>query len=74
MVAPSFVTVTSRPLPVDCNILSYAQKVHPQVNIPNIKTEADNTFQIRKIDLTIPFGPRVVITKSAIAIAPMNEA
>lgn len=25
-------------------------------------------------DLTIPFGPKVVLTKSAIAIAPTNDA
>ena len=68
IVAPSFVTVMLRPRPVDCSILSLARN-RLNVNKNNYLIRGEGVFVN-----TIPLGPRVDLTRSAIAIAPINDA
>lgn len=71
MVAPSFVTEMLRPLPVDCKILSYTQSNNREI-IKDGRTNKSGNLQ--KQYSTIPLGPNVDLTKSAIAMAPIKEA
>lgn len=75
MVAPSFVTVTLCPLPVDCKILSYKGKLYIDIRMKRLKGIPERAEQnLDNMTHTIPLGPKVVLTKSAIAIAPTKEA
>ena len=77
IVAPSLVTVTSRPLPVDCKILScsyHIQDIWIGYDWEQKIKSFIKTFNKGRVDFTIPFGPKVVFTKSAIAMAPTKDA
>jgi hypothetical protein len=65
IVAPSLVTVMFSfrgPAPAGIKILSFFKKQS------NVEDMSNNLFNVD----TIPFGPRVVLTRSATAIAPMK--
>ena len=82
MVAPSFVTITSWPLPMLCKILSCKHTQRPtcfrghsrRMGLHPPKCTSSVCRIQLNMKLTMPLGPSVVFTRSAMAIAPMNAA
>ena len=80
MVAPSLVTMIPFPRPMLCRILSYEHPYSvtslatPQLVCCFSASRQAGLLQLLDGNRTMPFGPSVDFTRSAMAIAPTNEA